>query len=89
MNLISNIVRSLSNDKTGFSGKKLTALVATVFCFVIPIDTWTYWAYKHNDFSLLTALVVSIGTFILALFGINVVDKYKNKETANDTETKE
>lgn len=80
MNLFKYIKGSLDNSNTGASGKKLTALFATVFCFVTPIVSWTYWAYTHNDWNLLTGVLVIVVSFISALFGINVIDKFKNKD---------
>ena len=78
--LWNSLLGSFNNAPDGASGKKLTALVSTIFCFVTPVLTWTYWAFKHNDFSLLTTVLTIGSSFILLLFGINSYDKLKNKD---------
>ena len=82
---LENISKSLDNLPDGWSGKKITIAIVTVSCFVFPIDAWTIWAYLHNDFSLLTAILVIVSSLITALFATNVVDKYKNKPNDNNT----
>ena len=79
--LFNNIVGSLNNSPDGASGKKLTALFAMVFCFVTPILTWTYWAYKHNDWNLLTGVLVIVSSLITAMFVTNEVGKKINNAT--------
>jgi len=44
------------------------------------------WAWLNNDWSLFTGLMVIYTGLVATLFGINVVDKYKN---SNNTESKE
>lgn len=82
---LKSILGSFNNAPDGASGKKLTALVCTIFCIVIPIDVWVYSAFKNNEFSLLTTILTIITSFILLLFGINEYGKSKN----NDNEPKE
>lgn len=76
MNLYQHIKSSLDNKKEGFSGKKLTALAVTL----------TY-VYSHRFLTpeILTGVLIVDAGLITALFGINVVDKFKNKETENTT----
>ncbi|MBC7523506.1 MAG: hypothetical protein H7239_03605 [Flavobacterium sp.] len=73
-----NIIGSFNNSPDGSSGKKLTALFSMIFCFVVPIVTWTVWAYQHNDFSLLTAVLVIASSLITAMFVTNEVGKKIN-----------
>jgi len=80
MELIKNITRSLSNDSTGYSGKKLTALAVTL--------TYVY-SHRFVNAEILTSVLIVDAGLITALFGINVVDKFTNKEVATDTEPKE
>ncbi len=84
MNLWNKIIGSLDNSETGASGKKITALVTTVFCVVFPTVMWTLWAYKHNDWSLLTGLIVIFTGFITSLFVVNTIDKLKNNKDENE-----
>jgi len=86
--LVKKILGSLDNGDNGASGKKMTALFVTIFCLIVPVLTWTYWAYNHNNWDLLTGLIVIVTGFIATLFGLNVVDKYKNakaSESENNT----
>lgn len=82
--LFNNIVGSFNNSPDGASGKKLSALFAMIFCFVSPIVTWTYWAFKHNDFSYLTTILTIVSSFICLLFGINVYANMKNNDTTQN-----
>jgi membrane protein YdbS with pleckstrin-like domain len=84
--LTKKILGSLDNAENGASGKKLTALAITVFCVLIPTDVYVVWAWLNNDWSLFTGLMVIYTGLVATLFGINVVDKYKN---SNNTESKE
>jgi len=85
---IKDWLNSYNNANIGFSGKKLSAFVIVIFCFCSPVITWTYWAYKHNDWSLLTGVLVVVSSIIATLFGINVYDKLKNGNTNGNTDTK-
>ena len=75
---ITNFFNSFNNSNLGYSGKKLTILVAMLLCFTFPIVTWCYWANKHNDWSLLTGILTIVAGLITALFGVNLYDKFKN-----------
>lgn len=83
--LFNNIVGSFNNGPDGASGKKLTALFSTIFCFVAPIVTWTIWAFTHNDWSLLTGILAIVTSFICLLFGINVYEKTKSTNDNKDS----
>ena len=76
MNLYQYIKGSLDNRKDGASGKKLTALAVTL--------TYIY-SHRFVTSDILTSVLVVDAGLITALFGINVVDKFKNKETENTT----
>jgi hypothetical protein len=70
---IKNIIQSLNNDSSGFSGKKLTAVTIVACIFVAHIKWITL-----GDFSqLISVLTVDYG-FVALLFGINVADKKLN-----------
>jgi hypothetical protein len=71
MNLYNYIKNSLNNEPIGASGKKLTALAVTL--------TYVY-SHKFVTPEILTGVLVVDAGLITALFGINVVDKFKNKE---------
>ena len=75
MSLWNKLIGSLDNKENGASGKKLTAMFASVFCLIIPIDAWTLWAFMNNDWSQLPWIIATVTTFIAALFGINAVEK--------------
>jgi membrane protein YdbS with pleckstrin-like domain len=84
--LVKKILGSLDNGENGASGKKMTALVVTMTCIVFPMVTYTVWAYTHNDWSLLTGLIVALIGFVTGLFITNEVGKkYKNSK-ANESE---
>lgn len=78
MNLYEYIKGSFDNKKEGASGKKLTALAVTL--------TYVYSHRFLTSETLTSVLVVDAG-LIAALFGINEVGKFKNKETGNTTDT--
>ena len=71
MKLLENIIESLKNNTSGFSGKKLTALSVTL--------TYIY-SHRFVATEILTSVLVVDAGLITALFGINVVDKFKNKK---------
>lgn len=81
---ITNFLHSFNNFPIGMSGKKITACFVVIFCFCAPIVTWTYWAYKHNDWSLLSGVLAVSASLIAGLFGINVLDKLKNPTETKD-----
>ena len=74
--IAADLYGSFSNDNDGFSAKKLTAFILTAtFC------------YSHkfvNEVNLIGVLTVDAGLITL-LFGVNVIDKYKNPETDKNT----
>ena len=78
VDLIKGWLGSLSNDTSGFSAKKMTALFATITGICSPMITYTYWAYIHNDWSLFPVLLGIITAFVAGLFAANIVDKMKN-----------
>lgn len=67
-----------NNSATGMSGKKITACAVVITSICSPMITWTYWAYKHDDWSLFPALLGIVCGFVGALFGLNVWDKKAN-----------
>lgn len=78
MNLYEYIKGSFGNEKGGASGKKLTALAVTL--------TYIY-SHRFVSTEILTNVLVVDAGLIAALFGINEVGKFKNKETGNTTDT--
>jgi hypothetical protein len=78
MNLYNYIKGSFGNEKGGASGKKLTALAVTL--------TYIY-SHRFLTTDVLTGVLVIDAGLITALFGINEVGKFKNKETENTTDT--
>lgn len=77
MNLFNYIKGSLDNSNIGASGKKLTALAITL--------TYVY-SHRYVTSEILTSVLIVDAGLITALFGINVVDKFKNtaKQNSND-----
>jgi membrane protein YdbS with pleckstrin-like domain len=85
--LFKNIIGSLNNSPDGSSGKKLTAFFSMIFCFICPIVSWTYWAYTHNNWDLLTGILVIVSSLITAMFVTNEVGKkINNKEKKDNTD---
>lgn len=74
-----NLFNSFNNYPIGFSSKKLTIFAITLTCFIIPIVSWNFWAYKNKDWSLLASVLTIVAGLISALFAGNIIDKYKNK----------
>lgn len=67
--LIQNLLDSFSNNKEGWSGKKLTAFAITMaYCY----------SHRYCDAGNLAIVLGVDAGFIAVLFGINVVDKNKN-----------
>lgn len=70
---------SADNKPGGASSKKLSAFWTLVILVSPPVLAWTIWAYKHDDWSLLTSvlgiLLLSIATYL----GINSNEKLKGK----------
>lgn len=79
---------SADNKPGGASSKKLSAFWTLVILVSPPVLTWTVWAYKHDDWSLLISvlgvLILSIATYL----GINSNEKIKGKADNSETETK-
>jgi len=71
--IINGVIGSFSNDTTGYSGKKLTALAITTCVIAAHVK----WLSIGNLTQLEAVLTIDYG-FIAVLFGINVVDKVKN-----------
>jgi hypothetical protein len=67
------ILGSFSNDTTGYSGKKLTALAITA-CVVAAHIKWL----SIGNLSQLEMVLTIDYAFIATLFGINVIDKKQN-----------
>jgi len=70
---------SADNKPGGASSKKLSAFWTLVILISPVVWTWTYWAYKNNDWSMLvpvlTILFASVGSFL----AINMYEKIKGK----------
>lgn len=71
MSLFKFIKSSLDNNTEGASGKKLTALAVT--CAYL-------YAHRFVDATNVVMVLTVDAGLICGLFGINVVDKLKNKE---------
>jgi len=71
--VIQNLLNSLNNDKSGYSGKKLT-IISVVACIIAAHIKWI----AMGDFTQLTTVLTIDFTFILTLFGVNVADKKFN-----------
>ena len=72
--IIKNILNSLDNQNTGYSGKKLSALVV-ILCVVASHIKWL----SLGNFAQLEMVLTIDFTFICTMFGINVADKKLNK----------
>ena len=83
---LKGIMGSFNNSPDGSSGKKITAMFFTIFAFIIPVIVWTYWAFNHNDFSLLTTVLTISSSAILLLFGINEIAKKNNNEPKDEND---
>lgn len=70
---------SADNKPGGASSKKLSLFWCLVFLATPTIFVWLYWAYKHNDWSLLIPVLGLIFADALALAGINSNEKIKGK----------
>lgn len=81
---LKDFFHSFNNFPIGMSGKKLTVAAITVTSFCLPIVLWAIWAYKHNDWQLLTGILVIVSSLITALFSANIVDKFKNPTSIED-----
>jgi len=67
--IVTDLYNSFSNGSDGFSAKKLTAFILTAtYCYVHRFVDQT---------NLIGVLTVDAGLITL-LFGVNVIDKYKN-----------
>jgi hypothetical protein len=78
MNLYEYIKGSFDNKKDGASGKKLTIFAVTLVYL---------YSHKYVTSEILTSVLTVDASLITALFATNVVDKFKNKETGNTTDT--
>jgi len=87
--LFSSLFKSFTNDPGGPSAKKLTIFAISLSSFCAPMLVWTYWAYKHNDWSLFPALLAIVSGTVLGLFAANVWDKSKNPNPPVDPEKKD
>lgn len=79
--LKTGLLGSFTNAAGGFSSKKLTALAITI-CVIVAHVKW----FNEKDFTQLTTVLTIDYSFIALLFGINVVDKFKNpnKDTPSE-----
>ena len=67
--IVNGIIGSFSNDTTGFAAKKLS-----IFALMV-----TYiWCHKFVSKDNLEMVLTIDSALIVALFTVNVVDKYKN-----------
>lgn len=85
--MIDNLVFSLSNDKRGFSGKKITAVALTI-CIVQLHEYYVKWAFIKGDFSLLPLILSADFGFLTLLFGLNEYSK-KRLDTPPQTDNGE
>lgn len=72
MNLYNYLKASLDNSSDGASGKKITAFIITI--------TYVY-SHRYVTTDILTGVLVVDAGLISALFGLNVIDKLKNRES--------
>ena len=75
---------SADNRPGGASSKKLSAFWTLVILVTIPVLAWTVWAYKHDDWGLLTPILSMLLISIVTYLGINSNEKIKGK--ADNTE---
>lgn len=80
--VIQNLFNSLNNEKTGYSGKKLT-IISVVACIISAHIKWI----AMGDFTQLTTVLTIDFTFILTLFGVNVADKKFNPSQSSTVDT--
>lgn len=87
-NFIDWLKGSADNKPGGASSKKLSAAWTLVVLITVPVLTWTYWAYRHNDWSLLISVISILVLSVMTYFGINSNEKLKGKANT-PTEIKE
>ena len=75
---------SVDNSPGGASSKKLSAFWALVIVSSPPVFTWMFWAYKHNDFSMLPSILTIMLAFAATCLGINAVEKVKGKADTSE-----
>ena len=73
---LKDLIDSLKNDKSGWSGRKLTALVI-VLCVVSAHIKWL----SLGDFTLMSEVFMIDYSFIAALFGMTTYQNLKSKDT--------
>lgn len=79
---------SADNSPGGASSKKLSAFWALVIVSSPPVFMWAFWAYKHNDWSMLTSVLTIMLTFAATCLGINAAEKIKGKANMEDNGNK-
>jgi len=83
-NFIKWLQGSADNKPGGASSKKLSAFWTLVILISPVVWTWMFWAYNHNDWSMLvpvlTILFASVGSFL----AINMYEKIKGKANSPD-----
>jgi hypothetical protein len=72
---IQKLIDSLDTNKSGFSGRKLTAF-AIVICVIAIHIKWL----SLGDFNQLESVFMIDYSFIAALFGMTTYQNLKNKE---------
>lgn len=77
---------SADNSPGGGSSKKLSAWWTLVILVTIPVLMWTFWAYKHNDWSMLIPVLSLLLVSITAYLGINSNEKIKGKANIPEKE---
>lgn len=80
---------SADNKPGGASSKKLSAAWTLIVLISPPILTWTVWAYKNNDWSLLPIVLPILLGSVITYFGINSNEKIKGKANLNNEKNDE
>jgi hypothetical protein len=88
-NFIEWLQGSADNKPGGASSKKLSAFWTLVVLVTVPVLTWTLWAYKHNDWSLLISVLTILSLSIATYLGINSNEKIKGKANSTEKENKD
>lgn len=77
---------SFDNLPGGASSKKISAFWALVILASPPVFLWVTWAFIHNDWALLPAVLTIILGFVAAALGINMIEKVVGKEKGSNEE---
>lgn len=84
MDLLDWLKGSADNSPGGASSKKLSAFWALVIVSSPPVFMWMVWAFKNNDWSMLTSVLTVMLAFAATCLGINAAEKIKGKASTEE-----